>query len=130
LSSKLRILVVDDHPINRRILAAIFAHLGCAVATAQGGLDALAASSVGHYDLICLDRHMPGFGGDDVVNCLPHDQFVLAWSTDDNDVPERFNGTLPKPVTVAAAGHAILAAVAWQAAIARRTAKLPQRVAA
>ncbi len=130
MSSNLRVLVVDDHAINRLVLAEVFAHLGCTVATAQDGLEALAASSVEHFDLICLDRHMPGLGGDDVVHCLAHDQFVLAWSTDQSDVPNRFNGTLAKPVTIAAAEGAILGAIAWQDTVARRAAVLSQLAAA
>lgn len=130
MSSGLRVLVVDDHALNRRVLAEIFTHLGCAVATAQDGLEALAASSVERFDLICLDRHMPGLSGDDVVYCLPSDQFVLAWSTDLVDLPNRFNGTLAKPVTIAAAASAIAAAAAWWIKVARRDAAWSQAAAA
>lgn len=130
MSCDLHVLVVDDHPINRLVLSEIFTHLGCAVTTAQDGLDALAASSAEPFDLICLDRHMPGLGGDDVVYCMPHDQFVLAWSTDHGDLPTRFNGTLAKPVTIAAAVAAMTAAAAWQTAMARRAADLSQILAA
>lgn len=124
MSSKFRVLVVDDHAVNRRILTEIFSHLGCVVATAQDGLDALAAVSVEDFDLICLDRRMAGLSGDDVVHCLPYDRFVLAWSTEDSDLPARFNGVLAKPVTIAAAEAAMAQAIAWQTALARRAADL------
>jgi CheY-like chemotaxis protein len=82
------------------------------VSTANDGFQALAAASVGAFDLICLDRHMPGVSGDDVVSGLPHDQFVLAWSTDPLNLPRRFNGVLPKPVTAAASDLVRVAGVA------------------
>ena len=118
--SDLRIRVVDDHHVNRLVLAEIFSHLGCVVSTAEDGLHALAAASVDTFDLICLDRHMPGLSGDDVVAGLPRDQFVLAWSTDASDLPQRFNGILSKPVTAAAAESAVARAIAWRTATALR----------
>jgi CheY-like chemotaxis protein len=116
MSSDLRVLVVDDHPVNRLVLGEIFAHLGCAVTTAHDGPEALCVSRVEHFDLICLDRHMPGLSGDQVAAALPADQFVLAWSTDLTDLPNRFNGTLSKPVSIAAALGALLRATAWRVA--------------
>lgn len=107
MSNELRVLVVDDHPVNRRVLSEIFTHLGCGVSVAEDGAQALSTLSVDHFDLICLDRHMPGLSGDDVVQRLPADQFVLAWSTDSSDLPGRFNGALPKPISIAAAMEAM-----------------------
>jgi CheY-like chemotaxis protein len=130
LSCDLHVLVVDDHPVNRRILSDIFSQLGCVVATAHDGLDALAASSVEAFDLICLDRHMPGLGGDDIVYCLPREQFVLAWSTDERDLPGRFNGTLAKPVTVTGAAAAMAAAGRWRREMDRSAARRARRFAA
>jgi len=46
------------------------------------------------------------------VQQIPASQFVVAWSTDDVDVPARFDGFLDKPITIAAASEAIVAAVA------------------
>lgn len=130
MTSGLRVLVVDDHPVNRLVLAEIFTHLGCDVSTAEDGFAALAAASTETFDLICLDRHMPGLSGDDVVSALPSGQFVLAWSTDPMDLPRRFNGVLSKPVTLAAAGRAVTQAHAWRIAQADRTLDGPQPVAA
>jgi CheY-like chemotaxis protein len=128
LSNDLRVLVVDDHPVNRLVLTEIFTHLGCDVSVAEDGAQALSTSSVDHFDLICLDRHMPGLSGDDVASSLPAEQFVLAWSTDLSDLPARFNGTLSKPVSLAAAQCAMLRATAWRELAAGRN--LPPRSAA
>jgi len=126
VSGDLRILVVDDHPVNRHILAELFTAIGCAVATAECGHGALAASSVERFDLICLDRHMPGLSGDEVAAALSADQFVLAWSTDLTDLPSRFNGVLSKPVTLDAVQGAITRAIAWQISLARRAGAFPR----
>jgi CheY-like chemotaxis protein len=117
VSNDLRVLVVDDHPVNRLVLSEIFAHLGCIVSVAEDGAQALSTSGVDHFDLICLDRHMPGLSGDEVASNLPAEQFVLAWSTDLTDLPVRFNGVLSKPVTVVAAYNAMARATAWRIAL-------------
>jgi CheY-like chemotaxis protein len=114
MSEALRVLVVDDHPVNRLVLTEIFKHLGCDVSTAEDGDKALTSSGVDHFDLICLDRHMPGLSGDEVAVKLAADQFVLAWSTDLTDLPQRFNGSLCKPVTLAGAEAALARALAWR----------------
>jgi two-component system capsular synthesis sensor histidine kinase RcsC len=120
LFNDLRVLVVDDHPINRLVLTEVLTHLGCIVSVAEDGAQALSASGVDHFDLICLDRHMPGLSGDEVVARLPAEQFVLAWSTDHCDLPDRFNGTLSKPVSIASAQNALARATAWREGIAAR----------
>lgn len=126
MSGDLRILVVDDHPVNRHILTELFSAVGCAVTAVDGGLDALAVSGIERFDLVCLDRHMPGLSGDEVAAGLPADQFVLAWSTDLTDLPARYNGTLMKPVTLDAVQGAITRAIAWQISLARRAGGFPR----
>ena len=118
MSDDLRVLVVDDHPVNRLVLMEIFAQLGCVVSAAADGAQALSAMRGDHFDLICLDRHMPGLSGDEVASNLPVEQFVLAWSTDVTDLPDRFDGVLCKPVTFQAAQVALARAEAWRAALA------------
>jgi CheY-like chemotaxis protein len=116
MPSGLKVLIVDDHPINRLVLTQIFEHLDCRVTTASDGAAALAAVSEGAFDLICLDRHMPGLSGDEVAQRLPADSFVVVWTTDTVDLPSRYNGVLAKPVSIDAASKAALAAKAWRAA--------------
>lgn len=107
-----RVLVVDDHPVNRTIGAEVFQYLGCAVTTAANGYQALELMRQGTFDLVCLDRNMPGLSGDELVLQLPAHQFVAAWSTETTDLPARFDSTLSKPLSVAAAANAIVEAVA------------------
>lgn len=130
MSNGLRILVVDDQPVNRLVLTEIFTHLGAIVSVAENGTQALSTSSVDHFDLICLDRNMPGLSGDEVAAGLPDDQFVLAWSTDLCNLPERFNGALAKPVSIAAAQRAMSLAQAWRSRGAPRGPEVQPRAAA
>ena len=109
-----RVLIADDHPINRLVFREIFGHLECAVHDADSGEEALLTAAINGFDLICLDRHMPGLTGDDVAAQLPKDQFVVAWSTDLTDLPARFNAVLAKPLTVESAARAIALARAWR----------------
>ena len=65
----LRGLVVDDNPINRRILRSQLESAGIQVEAAESGLDALLmlrqASLSGHrFDLAIIDLHMPGMDGE------------------------------------------------------------------
>jgi|SRR5579859_51110 len=120
----LRVLVVDDHPINRLVMGEVFGQFGCVVTLVEDGGQALRAVAIEDFDLICLDRHMPGLSGDEVLAQLPADQFVMAWSTDTTDLPQRFNGVLAKPVNLAAAEVALARAKAWRAARAGRSPQL------
>lgn len=58
-----KILVVDDEPQIRRMLRSALTKLGYVVADARNGEDALEKIRDERYDLIVLDRNMPGMGG-------------------------------------------------------------------
>ena len=57
------ILVVDDHPINRRLLADQLGSLGYQCKTATDGVDALNVLSKNHIDIILSDVNMPNMDG-------------------------------------------------------------------
>ncbi|WP_156390806.1 ATP-binding protein [Caulobacter sp. Root487D2Y] len=58
-----RVLLVDDHPMNRELGHALLTLAGCEVSTADDGVQALAAARLGDFDLILMDVHMPGMDG-------------------------------------------------------------------
>ncbi|MFC7376939.1 ATP-binding protein [Brevundimonas sp. GCM10030266] len=60
---RLRVLVVEDHPVNRMIIEAWLGAQGHAVATANDGEDGLAAARQEGFDLILMDVNMPGMDG-------------------------------------------------------------------
>ncbi|MBN3173675.1 two-component system sensor histidine kinase RcsC [Pectobacterium brasiliense] len=57
------ILVVDDHPINRRLLADQLSSLGYQAMTANDGVDALGVLSKNHIDIVLTDVNMPNMDG-------------------------------------------------------------------
>ena len=59
----LRILVVDDLVVNRKLLSAILASSGQSVTEAANGPEAIEAAASGPFDLILMDLHMPRMDG-------------------------------------------------------------------
>lgn len=58
-----RILVVDDHDINRRTLRGILEAFGAVVEVAEDALSALAVCETQRFDAIVMDVRMPGMDG-------------------------------------------------------------------
>jgi signal transduction histidine kinase/DNA-binding response OmpR family regulator len=58
-----RVLVVDDHPVNRQVLVGQLSLLGLTVDTAVDGLDALTLWQPGRYAAVLADVHMPQMDG-------------------------------------------------------------------
>src|ERR1035438_7153468 len=58
-----KILVVDDEPQLRRVMRGALTKQGYIVADARDGDSALEMLRKDRYDLVILDRNMPGIGG-------------------------------------------------------------------
>jgi PAS domain S-box-containing protein len=58
-----RLLVADDHEINRRVTALQLRELGFAADFAENGREAVSAVLDGQYDLVLMDVHMPELDG-------------------------------------------------------------------
>jgi signal transduction histidine kinase/HPt (histidine-containing phosphotransfer) domain-containing protein/ActR/RegA family two-component response regulator len=65
-----RLLVVDDHPVNREVLVRQLGLLGLAADTAEDGIDALAAWAPGRYAVVLADLHMPRMDGYQLIEML------------------------------------------------------------
>ncbi|HOD83126.1 MAG: Response regulator PleD [Planctomycetes bacterium ADurb.Bin126] len=65
-----KVLVVDDNPQNLELLVAYLDKLGCQIATAVDGIDALEKVSRESPDLILLDIMMPRMSGFEVCRKL------------------------------------------------------------
>lgn len=60
----LRVLIVDDSPMQRFVMRTMLRKLGVIeVHEAQDGLEALERVTEGRFDVVLLDRHMPGLDG-------------------------------------------------------------------
>jgi len=58
-----RVLLVDDHPMNRELGEALLVLAGCQVETAQDGIEAVDAVTHPALDLNLMDIHMPRMDG-------------------------------------------------------------------
>ena len=58
-----RVLVAEDNPVNQVVLGRLVERLGCTVAYAQNGAEAVKALERGEFDLILMDCQMPEMDG-------------------------------------------------------------------
>ncbi len=58
-----RVLLVDDHPMNRELGSTILGLLGCEVSLAENGEAAVEAVRSGVFDVVLMDVHMPVMDG-------------------------------------------------------------------
>jgi DNA-binding response OmpR family regulator len=66
----MRILVVEDEPVLADAVAAGLRHAAHAVDVVYDGTSALERIDVNDYDVVVLDRDLPGVHGDDVCRAL------------------------------------------------------------
>ena len=118
--AKLRVLVVDDFSLNRRILSKQLEVLGYRVDEAQDGIQALAMWYEGDYSVVITDCEMPICDGFDLARSiraiearitrrgrtpiLGHTAYVV------NATPAKcrvagMDDVLPKPIDLKTLGH-------------------------
>jgi CheY-like chemotaxis protein len=59
----LRVLVAEDHPINRKVVGLLLQSMGHQVSFAEDGQQALTIASQSDFDLVLMDIHMPVMDG-------------------------------------------------------------------
>lgn len=110
LRSGARVLVVDDEPEVRDVVATILRDSGMTVQEATDGQEALAAMADTPADLVITDLTMPGISGLELARELrarsPQLPILLltGWGPEWDGVtvnPELVNGVLKKPVRLA-----------------------------
>jgi DNA-binding response OmpR family regulator len=69
-ASAMRVLVVEDHAELAASVARVLRREGMAVDVAGDGRDALARTALVDYDVVVLDRDLPGVHGDEVAGSL------------------------------------------------------------
>ena len=65
-----RVLVVDDNPVNLKILRGLLLHYEIDADTASGGAEAVKMAGSNCYDLILMDQMMPGMNGEEALNAI------------------------------------------------------------
>ncbi|MFK0298184.1 ATP-binding protein [Brevundimonas sp. NPDC090276] len=66
----LRVLVVDDHAINRRAIQLILQSVDCEIAMAEDGMAALEACERAEFDVVFMDVRMPELDGRETTRRL------------------------------------------------------------
>lgn len=72
-TSRAQILVVDDDPVSRKILARLLASAGYECSECEDGTEALALVRAKQPSLLLLDFEMPGLNGTEVLESLRSD---------------------------------------------------------
>jgi two-component system, sensor histidine kinase len=60
---QLDVLVAEDHPVNRQVMAALLSSMGHRTYFVPSGDEAIAAVKRQRFDLVLMDLHMPGLDG-------------------------------------------------------------------
>ncbi|MFB1030469.1 MAG: response regulator [Thauera sp.] len=66
----MKVLIVDDNPINRLVPLAWLVREGCDITESVDGQDALAKAGTLCFDVVLLDLSMPGMSGREVCRAL------------------------------------------------------------
>lgn len=116
----MHILIADDNALTLRFLAEAAAQLGHRCDTTGDGGSALALARAQRFDLLLLDRHMPGLDGPGALQRLRADsaaasQHAPALATTADPSPELlrqlhqqgFDNVLTKPLDFATLEHAL-----------------------
>ncbi|MDX2187881.1 MAG: ATP-binding protein [Opitutaceae bacterium] len=114
----LRILLVEDNPVNCRVASMILAKLGLKAEQAANGRIALELATGGHYDLILMDLQMPEMGGVESAKLIRErlgsaTPFICALTANSSDDDRGacknagMNAFLAKPLSLPALKHVI-----------------------
>jgi two-component system, sensor histidine kinase len=119
----LKVLVVDDHEINRRAMSLILAPLGVQLSEAASGFEALALLEKDRFDVVLMDCLMPGMDGRQATRELRADHgpnrktpvIAVTGSTDEAEImacrAAGMNSHVAKPIEPVQLIEAILRVV-------------------
>jgi signal transduction histidine kinase/ActR/RegA family two-component response regulator len=62
-NESMRVLVAEDHPVNRKVVGLLLQSMGHQVTFAEDGQQALTQASQSDFDLVLMDIHMPVMDG-------------------------------------------------------------------
>jgi DNA-binding response OmpR family regulator len=116
-----RVLLVDDEEMVRTIVTAMLQSEGHTVVSAADGEAGLAAYRSGQFDVLIVDRAMPGLSGDQVAAAMksvaPHLPIILltgfgSLMNSMGEVPPGVDLVLGKPITLASLHEALATVLA------------------
>ena len=111
-TQRLRVLVAEDHPVNRQYMAALLDNLGHHAHFTANGEEAVQAAQLHGFDLVLMDLHMPvldGLAATRAIRALPNREAatvpIVALTADaleqtrDSCLVAGMNDFLTKPVS-------------------------------
>ena len=112
----LKVLIVDDEPVNRLVLARMVEHLGSQCIEASSGAEALELLRQQQVDLVLMDIQMPKMSGIEAVELLrgeagPNREAPVVAVTGDTTRTRReylqlgFDDYANKPISLASVGQ-------------------------
>ncbi|MDP1630696.1 MAG: ATP-binding protein [Caulobacter sp.] len=121
-----RVLLAEDHPINRKVVELLFAGTGVELSSVENGAEAVQAAREGCFDLILMDMQMPVMDGLTAIAAIRAIEAAGSrrstpiWALSANALPEHVaasmavgaDGHLSKPVSADALFGALEAACA------------------
>ena len=87
----LKVLAVEDNPVNRRLLEAHLKHFGCEAVFASDGLEALERAGDSEFGLVLMDCQMPrmdGYTASAELRGMPQGEDVVILALSANTQPE------------------------------------------
>jgi two-component system, cell cycle response regulator DivK len=108
-----RILVVEDNPLNLKLIRDVLEFEGFDVVTAQSGEEGVAVAASDRVDLVLMDLQLPGIDGHEALVRIRSDPrcravpvvAVTAFAMKDDIESARragFDGYIAKPISVRA----------------------------
>jgi PAS domain S-box-containing protein len=121
-----RVLLAEDHPINRKVVELLFGDSGVQLTTVENGAEAVEAAASQQFDLILMDMQMPVMDGLTAIREIRAAESrgrlfpVSIWALSANALPEHVaasmaagaDGHLSKPVSTEALFAALAEACA------------------
>ncbi len=113
-----RVLVAEDHPVNRRVMALLLDHLGVDHEMVEDGEAAVAAALRGGVDLILMDLRMPRMDGIEAtvaIRAAGLEIPILAVTAEASAEEEAvmlaagIDAVLPKPISLGGLAEALAA---------------------
>jgi CheY-like chemotaxis protein len=113
MDTSVRILIAEDHLVNRKVLLAFLRQLGLTADVVEDGFGVIEAVTASDYDVVLMDIRMPGLDGVEATGRIRalgdeiNQPYVIAVTASAmRDDHERFreagiDSMLTKPITIA-----------------------------
>lgn len=85
------ILLADDNEVNQEVASEMLKFIGCTCKCVGNGIDALAETKTGEYDLVLMDCQMPGMDGYETT------RRIRQWESE-----QQFSGKASKQIPIVA----------------------------